>query len=102
MPDTMLASAPACGACANAALVQWRRRSADDPMHTVAVYGCGAHAISLAAAGQVHQATCSAPSIALAPACDCTPEPLPPPDPVPGSNPTTTLPTGWVVPAQTT
>jgi hypothetical protein len=91
-----------CGACPNPAAVQWRRRSADEPNHTDAAYACGLHAIHLDAASQVHQATCSAPSVVLAPACDCTPEPLPPPEPLSPADPTVTLPTGWVVPGPPT
>lgn len=91
---------PSCGGCGEPAVVQWQRRSADDPDATVAVYSCGPHAISLDAGAHIHRAACTAPNPATAPACDCTPEPLPAPDPAPGSTASTTLPTGWVVPAE--
>jgi hypothetical protein len=101
MSEQPLAETPAgptCGACPAPAVVQWQRRSAADPEHTDAVYSCGPHAITLDAAAHIHQAACTAPDPATAPACTCTPEPLPPEEPL-SSGPTTTLPTGWVVPA---
>lgn len=84
--------------CPAPAIVQWQRRSADDPDHTEPVYACPQHAITLDAASHVHQPTCPAPDPARLPACGCTPEPLPPTEPM-TSGQTTTLPTGWVVPA---
>jgi len=90
-----------CARCGVDAVVQWQRRSADDPAHTNSVYACTAHAISLSLAAQIHQVACPAPDVAYLPACGCTPEPLPPPDPSPLGGPTTTLSTGWVVPAPT-
>ncbi|MFE2352201.1 hypothetical protein [Kitasatospora cineracea] len=62
---------------------------------TRAVHACADHAITMDLAQHVHQDTCTAPGSAL-PSCSCTPEPLPVP---PSAPPTTTLPTGWVVPA---
>lgn len=108
MPDTLSpapagrpADAPSCSACDLPALVQWRRRCADDPDSTEAVYACGQHAIGLEAAALVHQPACPAPDPDRLPACGCTPEPAPGGQPTPGAGdqPTTTLPTGWVVPA---
>jgi hypothetical protein len=92
---------PACSACGLPALVQWRRRRADDPGGTDAVYACGQHPITLEAAALVHQPDCPAPDPNRLPACGCTPEPSPGDQPTPGAGdvPTTTLPTGWVVPA---
>lgn len=88
---------PPCSACPQPAVVQWRRRAADDDAGTEPVYACGQHAISLNAAACVHQPTCPAPDPARLPACGCTPEPLPPAEPM-TSGQTTTLPTGWVIP----
>jgi hypothetical protein len=102
MPDNSPAidraqqSGPRCAACPNLAAVQWQRRSADDPTHTVPVYACGPHAIGLAAAAQVHLVTCTAPDPVHVPACSCTPEPLPAPELI-GPNSSVTLSTGWVV-----
>jgi hypothetical protein len=81
-------SGPRCNACQNPAAVQWQRRSSDDPTHTVPVYACGPHAIGLAAAAQVHQATCTAPD----------PAHVPPPETLNSAGQTVTLSTGWVVP----
>jgi hypothetical protein len=93
-------SGPRCDACQNPAAVQWQRRSTNDPTHTVPVYACGPHAIGLAAAAQVHLATCTAPDPAHVPACSCTPEPLPAQEPI-GPDSSVTLSTGWVVPTAT-
>jgi hypothetical protein len=105
LPDTPALEArppgaPACAACGLPALVQWRRRDPGDPDATRAVYACGPHAISLDAGALVHRADCTAPDPQLLPECGCTPEPAPAPDPGPGAGPTTTLPTGWTVPAE--
>lgn len=81
-------------ACSSPAAVQWRRRNASGG--TDAVFGCPVHAITVDAAAHVHVPTCTAPDPARVPACNCTPEPLPPgrmPDPA-----TQTLPTGWTIP----
>ncbi|WP_052390409.1 hypothetical protein [Streptomyces sp. NRRL B-24484] len=94
-------STPRCAACGEPAAVQWRRRNVEDPNATDAVYACGPHAITLDAAALVHQADCPAPDPAVLPECGCSPEPAPPPTPVPGAEPTTALPTGWVVPTGT-
>lgn len=64
-----------------------------------AVYACGPHAITLAAGALVHQATCSAPDPTHTPACSCTPEA--PSETGAPTDPTITLPTGWIVPALT-
>jgi hypothetical protein len=64
---------------------------------TVSVYACATHAIHLDAAARVHAAGCSAPNPDHLPQCDCEPEPLPAPVEL---HPTVTLPTGWVVSAQ--
>ena len=95
------AGAPDCSACGLPAVVQWRRADPDDPDRTWAVYACGKHAIGLEAAALVHQPGCPAPDPDRLPACGCTPEPAPEDQPTPGAGdlPTTTLPTGWVVPA---
>jgi hypothetical protein len=90
---------PTCSACPEPALVQWRRRNVEDPDHIDAVYACGLHAITLDAAALVHRPDCPAPDPKLLPDCGCTPEPAPEPESIPGGGPTTTLPTGWVIPA---
>jgi hypothetical protein len=95
--DSAQQTGPRCDACPNPAAVQWQRRSTNDPTHTVPVYACGPHAIGLAAAAQVHLATCTAPDPAHVPACSCTPEPLPAQEPI-GPDSSVTLSTGWVVP----
>jgi hypothetical protein len=84
-----------CGACTEPPVVQWRRRSADDPDATEPVFACGQHPISLDLAAHVHAPACSAPDPKALPGCDCTPEPLPQPEPI---TTTTVLPTGWTVP----
>lgn len=48
---------------------------------TRSVYACGSHAITMDAAALVHAKSCTAPSAADLPGCDCTPEPPPPPAP---------------------
>ncbi|AEW92926.1 MULTISPECIES: hypothetical protein [Streptomycetaceae] len=68
--------------------------------HTVAVYACSTHTITLDLATRIHASTCTAPHESDLPQCDCTPEPPPKPQPRPGDPGTmVTLPTGWVVPA---
>jgi hypothetical protein len=42
-----------------------------------AVLACGAHAIHMDAAAQVHQAECAGPDATALPLCGCDPEPLP-------------------------
>jgi hypothetical protein len=96
MPDN---AAIGCASCDQAAIAQWRRRSADDAGHTDAVYACAVHAITLDLAAHIHQPTCPAPDPAHLPACGCDPEPLPPPEPLAPAP--ITLPTGWTVPPQT-
>jgi hypothetical protein len=56
------------------------------------VHGCVSHAVTLEAAALVHQASCTAPSTAHLPGCDCTPEAAPQAEPEPGPAP---LPAGW-------
>lgn len=82
--------------CGQTATVQWRRRSAADPGHTIAIYSCHDDAIHVDLAAQVHAANCTAPNPAHLPACSCEPEPLPDPEP---DIVHVTLPTGWTVPA---
>jgi hypothetical protein len=99
-PDSIASGAkttPTCAACGADSVVQWRRQNAADLTHTDAVYACGPHAITMAAAANVHQASCTAPDPATVPACNCVPI-VQPQDPDP-TGPTTTLPTGWVVSA---
>lgn len=96
----------ACGACGGTALVVWQRRAKPEELAAIprahggpnqeavsAVYACGSHAISAELGSLIHQPTCSGPSSAQLPACDCTPEPLPVPtvpEPVPPA-----MPDGW-------
>lgn len=65
---------------------------------TVPVFGCSLHAITLDLACRVHQSTCTAPNLASLPACDCTPEPLPPADPamLAALAPNPSLPKHWL------
>jgi hypothetical protein len=49
-----------CTVCGAEAVVQWRRRTSDKAA-TEAVGGCADHALSPAAAGYVHEATCTGP-----------------------------------------
>ncbi|MET9222325.1 hypothetical protein ABZX65_26665 [Streptomyces sp. NPDC003300] len=56
------------------------------------VHGCIHHAITQDTAALTHQATCTAPTEADLPGCNCTPETAPTPDPEP---PTPQLPPGW-------
>ncbi|WP_078891410.1 hypothetical protein [Streptomyces sp. NRRL S-350] len=102
-----------CKLCGAPALVQWRRRPTPTELTamatripastaadtTVTVYACGPHAISMTAAAQIHQATCTAPDQAHLPNCSCTPEPLPAARPAFAAGRTVTLATGWTVPA---
>lgn len=60
--------------------------------YTAAVHGCIGHAITLNAASLVHQGTCTAPTEADLPGCNCTPEKAPQPDPDPEP---VQLPAGW-------
>ena len=83
--------------CGKDAVVQWRRRSPDDPTHVLAVFACHGDAIHVDAAALVHDADCPAPDPVHLPACGCTPEPAPLPDLI-GAD-MVTLPTGWTVPA---
>jgi hypothetical protein len=80
-------------------LVQWRRRSVENPDHIDAVFACGPHAITLDAAALVHQPTCPAPNPALLPDCGCTPE-QPAGAVTPPGQDVITLPTGWTVPVE--
>lgn len=63
---------------------------------TVAVFGCGPHAISMDLAALVHASTCTAPDPAVLPGCNCTPEP--PPDPEPQHTDAVALPDHWQTP----
>lgn len=60
---------------------------------TTAVFACGDHAIDQAAAGLIHQATCTGPhgDQTPHPKCSCTPEPHPERAP----QPTNTGPAHW-------
>ncbi|MFH8380630.1 hypothetical protein ACH4E7_06770 [Kitasatospora sp. NPDC018058] len=78
--------------CTNSAAVQWKRRT--DPGHTLAVFACDSHAITLDAAAHVHATTCTAPGPS---GCTCTPEPIPSGTPVQATPPN--LPPGWATPA---
>lgn len=46
---------------------------------TIAVFGCGPHAISMDLAALIHAFDCTAPDPAVLPGCNCTPEPAPEP-----------------------
>ncbi|MFF7142229.1 hypothetical protein ACFZB5_13405 [Streptomyces nodosus] len=48
----------------------------------IAVFACGAHAISMDLAALVHAANCTAPDPAVLPGCNCTPEAPPEPEPL--------------------
>lgn len=98
----------ACGNCGSSALVAWVRRPTADELAaipdnqggaeatagntTVAVYACGAHAISQDLASLIHGPTCSGPDSPALPNCTCDPAPWP--DPV--EAPAQELPQGWV------
>lgn len=56
------------------------------------VHGCADHGISLNLAALVHAKTCTAPTLADLPGCDCTPEAAPAPDADPEPQ---QLPPGW-------
>ena len=95
MPEpTFAAAAPTCAACPTPPTVQWRRRAATDPEHAEAVLACATHGITLELAAHVHAPTCTAPNPAHLPACDCTPEPLPPAEPFTPAPPQN-LPASW-------
>ncbi|GAA2137725.1 hypothetical protein GCM10009760_18440 [Kitasatospora kazusensis] len=85
---------PQCASCGLPPVVQWRRRSADDPTHTVTVLACAAHGITRDLAAHVHAATCTAPDPAHLPACGCTVEPIDPEPAFPAAAPVA-LPSGW-------
>jgi hypothetical protein len=48
---------------------------------TIAVFGCGPHAIGMELAALVHAGDCTAPDPTELPGCNCTPEAAPPPEP---------------------
>jgi hypothetical protein len=100
----------ACGACEQAAVVQWLRRPSDTELGTlrvglprgeaqavtvggttIAVHACPLHAITAALAARIHAATCAAPTTDKS--CTCTPE-LPVLDPF-ESPARPELPAGW-------
>ncbi|WP_083975040.1 hypothetical protein [Kitasatospora mediocidica] len=93
MPEK-LNFASVCASCGAPPVVQWQRRSADNPGHTVAVFACAAHGITRDLAAHIHAATCTAPAAAHLPGCDCTPEPLAA-GPAFATPTPTALPPGW-------
>lgn len=64
---------------------------------TIAVFGCGPHAIGMDLAARVHGPDCAAPNDGDLPGCNCTPEPLPEPEPMHAE--VATLPDHWAAPA---
>ncbi|MFE2243917.1 hypothetical protein ACFXCU_30960 [Streptomyces virginiae] len=82
-----------CATCGAEAVVQWRRRL--DKKDTEPVGGCADHAMTPAAAGFVHEATCTGPGKP----CGC-PAPDKPEFPFgdddrPGGQPRKRKPPGW-------
>ncbi len=63
---------------------------------TIAVFGCGPHAISMDLAALVHASDCTAPDPGLLPGCNCTPETAPEPEPLHGEP--LALPDHWLTP----
>lgn len=61
--------------------------------YTIPVYACGNHPITLDLASHIHESTCTAPSTANLPSCDCSPESLP--VPAAGDDGTSVLPVSW-------
>lgn len=81
-------------ACGAEAVVQWRRRlPGEKSKGTEPVYACADHALTLEAAGLVHEASCAGPGKNSM--CSCTPEPIEFPFSDSHAPPKRRMPPGW-------
>ncbi|WKV74214.1 hypothetical protein AW27_026285 [Streptomyces sp. PCS3-D2] len=84
-----------CTTCGAEAVVQWRRRT-PDKRATEPVGGCADHAMTPAAAGYVHEATCPGPGKSCGCPAPATPEfPFTGNEDRPGGPPKRRMPPGW-------